>query len=330
MTKQQFNPDKIIGDYNIDYYAILGLERGSLPTGTSRNDKVKLADILQKAYRNSARHAHPDFGGSEDAFRLVVRAQRILEDPLLRQIYKSGGKERPLMAEDSTGFEIDWDKIGTYRQGTKADTIGYDLFLRLSERKKELNIVPSFRPTLNTHSYEWDWTLPDQGEKNIKLSLSIVQDDKEVLRLTHGEDTDASLPFKIYFCIPRPALYFLRDSQEEHVLSDQEGSPTVKLNGKLKAAAYSDYDLFETTSQQLAEEYITKGGKLESDLENFRNGSLIEKQKLLDQAAEQSQWVKKEDMEAFDAKILRAILRSKSMMVIPDDHAADFLENLPG
>ena len=35
-----FNPEKVI-DFNIDYFAILGLEKGSLPPGKNRKEMVR-------------------------------------------------------------------------------------------------------------------------------------------------------------------------------------------------------------------------------------------------------------------------------------------------
>ncbi|MFK4985429.1 hypothetical protein ACI4B7_26750, partial [Klebsiella pneumoniae] len=91
-------------------------------------------------------------------------------------------------------------------------TVGYGLFLDICQNKEKFNLVPAFRPSDETHNYEWDWVIPDKithdalGNQNPppKIALSIVYDEEDVLRLTSGEDaiTD-SLPFKIYICIPR-------------------------------------------------------------------------------------------------------------------------------
>jgi hypothetical protein len=84
-----FDPKKII-DFSKDYYAILGLVRENLPLSSIRKDKVELANIIERAFRKEARVAHPDFGGSKEAFLDLVRARRIIEDPLLRKIYDQG------------------------------------------------------------------------------------------------------------------------------------------------------------------------------------------------------------------------------------------------
>jgi len=325
MSNRRFDPDKII-DYNVDYYAVLGLERGCLPAGSNRKERQEISDILEKGFRWAARTAHPAVpGGSEDKFKLVVRAQTILGDPLLRRIYESGGKDRPLMVGDEgASFEVNWDTVGTYRQDTLEDTTGFSLFVTLSERADELGIVPAFFPQTPDHNYEWDWAVPDQ---QAKLALSIVNDETEVLKLTTRESAETdSLPFKIHICIPRAALFFVRGEKEVY---DHGNGVVDVLNGKLMGAAYSDYSLLETTRLVDAVEYVT-GHKIVEDMRRFRSGEL--RQELIQKEKETSQlkWVNTEKMKERDISMIRAILMQKAHKVVkaaPD--AANFLDELP-
>lgn len=324
-SNKRFDPDKII-DYNMDYYAILGLEKGCLPDGKTKKEREEISTILEMAYRKSARTTHPDVpGGSEDKFKLVIRAQTILLDPILRRIYESGGTDRPKFIGDDNEFEVNWDTLGTYRQGTQDDTLGFSLFLKLSERSEELNIVPSFYPSSPEHSYEWDWTLPDM---NVKLSLSLVRDEGEVLRLTNKDAVEkGSLPFKIYFCVPRAALRLLYGKKEEFVHKD--GTKDV-FNGLLQGAQYSDFNFFETTVLEEAMEYIKLGGQIEKDLESFRDGTMAEKQKKLDAAAKQMKWLNTASTNSMDAEMIKAILTAKSLKYAPAaPNAADFIDDIP-
>lgn len=324
-NNKRFDPDKII-DYNVDYYAILELERGCLPDGNGKKERQEISNILESAYRKCARKSHPDVpGGSEDKFKMVVRAQTILLDPILRRIYESGGQDRPKFIGDDNQFEVNWDTVGTYREGTQDDTVGYSLFLKLSERAKELNLTPSFYPNLPEHNYEWDWTLPDQG---VKLSLSLVRDEGEVLRLTSKEAVEhGSLPFKIYFCIPRAALRFLRGKKEEH--KHQDGTVDT-LRGLLKGAQYSDFNLLETTTVDEAFQYIEKGGKLESDLIAFRDGSMIAEQRQRDKESQQLKWAESTQVKNLDAEMIKAILTAKSLKYTQAPEGADnFIDDIP-
>ncbi len=297
-----FDPNKII-DFSKNYYEILGINAEDLPNGKNRAAKVECSNILDKAFRNKARTCHPDFGGTKEAFLDIVRARRILEDPYLRDIYD--GKEQKPEFQNNTEFAVDWSKIGNYRKGTPEDTVGFSLFFEIVELKEKLQIVPAFIPKSADHNYEWDFAL---AEQKVKLSLSIVNDENEVLRLTDSSKMEESLPFKIYICIPRASLS----------ISKNEGSIQ---------ASYNDYNLLETTSLNAAKEYISIG--LEKDLELFRSGELQIKKREEDKKNNQSNWISGDKMKTIDKSQLDYIMKLKSFNVTPDEKAADFLDNLP-
>ena len=162
----EFDPKKII-DFEKDYYEILGLQKLDFPSGKSRADVIKTSEILEKAFRVKARKCHPDFGGSNEAFLDIVRARRILEDPLLRKTYDQGFFEEYSTVNENDSFKVDWAKIGTYRKGTPEDTIGFSLFLKLCEKKEELGLIPAFYPTSNEHNYQWDFVIKDSTKNKL-------------------------------------------------------------------------------------------------------------------------------------------------------------------
>ena len=309
----EFDPKKII-DFDKDYYFILGLEKDDLPTGKSRQDIIKTSEILEKAFRVKARKCHPDFGGSSEAFLDIVRARRILEDPLLRKIYDQGFFEEYVLVNENDSFKVDWAKIGTYRKGTPEDTIGFSLFLKLCNEKKDLGIVPAFFPTTNEHNYEWDFVV--EGQEKTKLVISIVNDENEVLRLTSNEDIEKALPFKIYICIPKANLFFVR---EENSVLTPEGKTLV--NGNITKAAYNDLDLLETTNLETANDYIKN--KLNNDLIKFHNGELKPSIK-----TNQAKMMNSEEMKKYDKDKLSEILNIRKFIFNNDEKASEFLENI--
>lgn len=309
----EFDPKKII-DFNKDYYFILGLAKGDLPTGKSRSDIIKTSEILEKAFRVKARKCHPDFGGSNEQFLDIVRARRILEDPLLRKIYDQGFFEEYVIADDDDTFKVDWTKVGTYRKGTPEDTIGFSLFLKLCDSKNELDIIPAFYPSSNEHNYEWDFVIKNQDKT--KLVISIVNDENEVLRLTSNEDVDKALPFKIYICIPKANLYFLR---EENAVLAPDGKKLI--NGNITKAAYSDLDLLETTNLSTANDYIEN--KLSHDLIKYKNGELKAKINV-----NQALMMDSNTMKEFDKNKLSEILNIRKFIYNNDEQAAEFLDNI--
>lgn len=297
-----FDPHKII-DFSKNYYEILGIEANNLPKGKNRAAKVECSNILEKAFRAKARVCHPDFGGTKEAFLDIVRARRILEDPYLREIY-DGDIKQPEFQTNSE-FTVDWSKIGNYRKGTPEDTVGFSLFFEIADMKDKLEIIPAFYPSGTDHNYEWDFAF---NEQKTKLSLSIVNDENEVLRLTDSSNMEESLPFKIYICIPRPSL-------------------TISLNDGLKGACYNDYNLLETTNLNAAKEYIKNN--LIVDLNSFRSGDLQKKKRAEDKSNNQSNWISGDRMKTIDKSQLEYIMKLKSFIVTPDENAANFLEKLP-
>jgi hypothetical protein len=309
----EFDPKKII-DFDKDYYEILGLQKLDFPIGKTRADVIKTSEILEKAFRVKARKCHPDFGGSNEAFLDIVRARRILEDPLLRKIYNQGFFEEYTLVNENDSFKVDWAKIGTYRKGTPEDTIGFSLFLQLCDVKKDLELVPAFFPTTNEHNYEWDFVI--EGQEKTKLVISIVNDENEVLRLTSNEDVEKALPFKIYICIPKANLVFVR---EENSVLSPDGKTLV--NGNITKAGYNDLDLLETTNLDTANDYIKN--KLNKDLTKFKNGELKPTVK-----ANQAKMMDSEEMKKFDKDKLSEILNIRKFIFDNDDKAAEFLENI--
>lgn len=333
-----FNPEKVI-DFSIDYYDVLGLQKGCLPIGNTKAEKERITDILNRAYKNAAFKTHPDFANSDierellnERFKLVVRAHTILSNPLYREYYESGGEVRPTTVEEGNTFEVDWSQVGTYREGMLQDTIGNALFLKICERSEELNLIPAFKPTLDAHNFEWDWVIPDvsirPGEPT-KLALSCVNDENSVLKLTSGSNIENALPFKIYFCIPRAALQFLREPAKEFSLGNEANAPKYSINGSLKAAVYSDINLLETTTLEEAMAFISPGGKFEEYLNSFRDGSLIQKQREYDKENNQAQWLSTDQIKELDAKKLRSILISKTFFTKRDEQAAEIIDQIP-
>lgn len=309
----EFDPKKII-NFEKDYYIILGIDKNDLPKAQDRQNKIVISQTIEKAFRKMARKCHPDFGGSKESFLDLVRARRILEDPVLRKIYDQGYFEEFSISNSDSGFDVNWDKIGNYRKGSPEDTTGFSLFLQISENKNELGLTPAFFPTLDEHNYEWDWVI---NEKKVKLALSIVNDESEVLRLTNGEDIDNSLPFKIYICIPRTSLVIKRNN---NVVLDPNGK--VLQNADIQSVSYNDYNLLETTNLETAKNYINNN--FSQDLNDFIDGKL----KPQNVSANETKWLDSNQIKKIDKEKLSEILNLRSFEYNVDEKAADFLDKI--
>lgn len=326
MAEKKFEPEKIV-DLNVDWYGILGLIKGCLPPYGRREDNQQIAKILEQAWRRSARKAHPDSGGSDEAFKLVVRAHTILSNPLYRRYLDSDGMDRARQVGESN-VDVDWSTVGTYEPHTTADVVGFSLFNRLNEliKDQDLPLIPAFRPSLPHHAYEWDWRVKDK--EDAKLALAIVYDADDVLRLTSGDDIEESLPFKIYLCFPRASIEVFR-GEETPVYSDK-GEHMGNLPGQFTQCVYSDLELLETTKIQEAEDYLTALGSISDDIQKFLDGTLESKKREEAIASGQHDWIDKEKIQKFDVNALKNVLRRKTFVLKPDPRAADFLSRFPG
>ncbi len=309
---ENFDPKKII-DFSKDYYFILGINKNDLPIKNDRDSKVKLSKIIEEAFRKQARKCHPDFGGSKDAFLDLVRARRVLEDTFLKKIYDQGYYDELQLNIADNSFDVDWSKIGTYRKGTIEDTVGFKLFLKISDLKNELNITPAFFPEKDEHNYEWDWVINDTENK---LVLSLVNDENEVLRLSNGIDIENSLPFKIYLCIPKANLNLVRNNNN---INDPHGR--IMINAKINQVQYNDYDLLECTSLDHAFEYISEN--LNKDLNKIRNNTFINTQN-----KNETKWLDTEKLNKLDKLQLDNLINFKYFKFENDENAGDFLDSI--
>jgi len=314
----EFDPKKII-DFAKNYYEILGISNLDLPQGKSRDERVKTSQILENAFRKKARTCHPDFGGSDEAFLDIVRARRILEDPILKKIFDQGHFDEFNVENLESDFEVDWTKVGTYRKGTPEDTIGFSLFMKLCDRKEELNLTPAFYPTTNEHNYEWDFVIKNSDKKS-KLVISIVNDENEVLRLSDSKDVEHALPFKIYICIPKASLCFVRDNSQ--VVSP---NGNILTNANITKVLYNDQNLLETTNLDSAHRYLDE--ILSEDLLAFENGTLNKLNKNLANVTE-TKWMETDKLKEFDKSQLSNIFNVRKFETTINEKAADFIDNI--
>jgi curved DNA-binding protein CbpA len=92
----------VTGEGVRDLYQVLGVERGSA------------APEIQKAYRQRAKTAHPDSGGSVEAFSELGLAYAILSDPERRARYDRTGEADPPRPDnrDGNAVEVIAQKLG--------------------------------------------------------------------------------------------------------------------------------------------------------------------------------------------------------------------------
>ncbi|HEY5289620.1 MAG TPA: J domain-containing protein [Caulobacteraceae bacterium] len=121
-----------------DYYAILGLTRGAS------------ADDIRAAFRSAAKKAHPDRGGSSEAFRLVRKAA----DILLAELHTKApaGRDPTYRAGDRTSLDGDWTTVSDELRAKWG--LSFEPAMVLAPRK--IGLTPfATANSLNAPAYRW-------------------------------------------------------------------------------------------------------------------------------------------------------------------------------
>lgn len=255
-------------DFNVDYYEILGVDANDIPKGKDPNSRRFASNVLRTAYHKKLFEVHPDRpNGDAEKCKLVVKAHQILSDPALREIYDNG--ENQTVTENGE-IRVNWNKIGKYRKGSLSEMIGSALYDKIMNHSGIENIEAKFIPfDEESHNYHWEFTVEGLPKE---LVLSIVEDEREVLRLTSGDDKSIkkSLPFKIYICLPSVKLVMVRD---DNVEVDSGTGYIDVLKGKIQNAQFIDADIMGSTNFEDSVNFI-ESGELKEAVEQCINGNL--------------------------------------------------------
>ena len=246
-------------DFDVDYYGLLGIDRAAFPRGRDVNSRREACRILQDAYRHRLFEVHPDRGGDPAVFKALVRAHSVLSDPSQREVYDRG---KPPEGFEGVDMSIDWTKVGKYQRGSLADQVGTTLFLAIVEESGIEGLTPKFAPSdPEFHNYHWEFDVVGAPKEFV---LSIIEDEEEVLRLTDGDQVaEASVPFKIYVCLPSMRMTVSRD--EDDVVIDPDSGEAF-FPGRILGIGYVDADLLSTTDYEHAMQFIRCGGLREAVL----------------------------------------------------------------
>jgi hypothetical protein len=259
-----FDEQKLIIDFNVDYYEVLGLNKDMFSDGRTMAERQVNSKMNHGAYIAMASKWHPDakWVGDEEPskeekvemFKKIVKAHTVLSNERLRRVYDSGSMND--ISTLSIKIEIDWNKLGKYEKNSTEDKIGRLLYYKAVQLLGTDRIKSSFSPfDEEIHNYAWELFFSEDEKEFEPLTICIVNDEDEVLRLTSGEDIPESLPFKIYVFFPGNRVDVTRDDA-----------------GKITGVEYRDIVLYEGTNYDGAvealDEFLVKfvDGYLSGDL----------------------------------------------------------------
>jgi len=244
-------------NFSEDYYAILGIDRNEILSGKDLKSRQHNADLVHRAYVNQARVWHPDLKWAgeepeptkeekENRFRKIVEAHTILGNTLYREIYYRGTEEED-EEERNLIYETICNHVGVFKKDSLESGIGTTLIRRINsilcmiDNMYELEIISPDEE--NFHNYVWEIFIP---KIKMPLTLSIVHDSDEVMRLTNSENIEESLPFKIHLFFPSTKTELV------YIENVEPGSQTIS------GIRYIDDVLFESSNYNDTAKFINE------------------------------------------------------------------------
>lgn len=295
---------------SIDYYALLDLDKNTLPKPDSKENRIKLKEILDIKFRQMAPKCHPDKGGDPETFKLLLRAVTILGDEKLRAEYDNVADS----TFSDTSFKIDWEKYFSFDANSTAAEFGETLSAKIAQ---VLNTSIIFSPSLKEHGYNWVFNTDNQGQN---LVLSLVQDEDEMLILSGQTTTNTALPFKIHIYFPESMLTFHYDKTNAVKMP---GVNKYLVSPVAKYVSYSDITLISTTEELLANEYIDN--QLSNDINLILKGQRENVKSVME---DEKELVTTEQFKERDKKLLQDIFQVKTPKLEADEKGDEFLKSL--
>lgn len=262
----------IVIEFDADYYGALGLNRNNLFPGKTLFEKQQNAKMIHGAYLSQAALWHPDRHWTGDSpeptrhertemFKKIVKSHSVLSDQTLKQIYDKG--ESAVNEDDSANpiCEINWNEVGCFQNDSVENTIGSIVFRTMCDMLGNMVTGVLEPEDENFHNYVWEMYLDGRSQIS-PLTLSVVHDEEEVLRLTSSDKVEASLPFKLYIFFPsnKSSLIFQDDATA--------GEQTIV------GLRHEDVDLYEGTNFEDVLVYVKN--KMIEDINTTLAGGTLE------------------------------------------------------
>ena len=153
-----------------------------IPTVNDNVDKNEFCKLVEKKFRSLARERHPDYGGSTDEFKFLLKSKTML------------------IGESQKGsefaFSVDYQKFQSYAKESNAGILGDQIFDLISSWSDELHIKPMLRPKTNEDEYEWVFNILDT---DLKISINVQNLTQELAELSNSIHSEHSLPVLVCF-----------------------------------------------------------------------------------------------------------------------------------
>jgi len=270
------------------YFDFLKISEDEIPMSNDSIDKLGLLQIVEQRFRKLARVYHPDFGGSDENFKFLLKCKQVLL-----------GSE--MSGSNNFSLSVHEANLSEFNKNTIAAKIGDQIFELISSWKDELEIKPIFRPTDPTDCYEWIFNTKIEG---VQLCLNVQDLSREYAEISSATHGNKNLNVVVCIFIPSNKLAINNIQYDNSV--------ELKFNDKIFLESSNSDSIFK---------YLSGYENIKVDLEKVFEGKFVSKKNEIKIKNVNS------SIKA-DAAVLDYLQKIKLFSVDQDDSAADFLERI--
>ena len=270
------------------YLKFLEINECEIPFKNESVNKQELFKLIDKQFRKMARKYHPNYGGSDEDFKFLINC-----------------KSKLLESEDNNSnlsLKFDESRFDSYDSNTLAARLGNQLFELISSWQNDLNIKPTFRPTDNTHEYEWIFNVLNC---EIQLSLNVQNLTQELAELSHSLYSDASLSVLVCLFVPSKKFTMTKVAYDNSVI-----------------IGFSDKILIESSNSRDISNYFNNYSQIKTDIENIQNGTFASRNN------NEIKMKRSDEAISKDKQLLEYLQNIKLFETEFDEKAADFIEKI--
>jgi hypothetical protein len=271
------------------YLEFLEIPESKIPfKSDSSINKQEFCKLVESQFRKLARKYHPDYGGTNNDFKLLLD-------------YKN-----KLLEQDRTESELllsfNDSRFQSFDSNSMASKVGDQIFDLLSGWQEELGIKPLHRPKASEDEYEWIFKILDT---ELELCLNVQNLSEELAELSHDLYKDDSLSILVCLFFPSKKLAITNVAYDDSVILTFNDGILIESSKASDIAAYfSSYESIKSDIQKMITG--TFESKNNKELKTKKPAKVIEQ----------------------DRKVLEYLQNLKIFSGEYSEHAADFIDEL--
>lgn len=270
------------------YLSFLEIKEQDIPIKNDTINKNVFFKLVENQFRVLARKYHPDYGGNDEDFKLLLKSKsKLIEED---------------QSDKEFSLKIDFNRFEAFDKKSLAGILGNQLFDQICEWSQDLNLKPIFKPTTSEHEYEWIFKILDTEDQ---LSLNVQNLNHELAEISNNLYKECSLSVLVCLFVPSKQMVAIEYKYDNSI-----------------SLSFNDKILIESSSSKDIENYFKTKDEIANDLIKIKNNTL-EKRKGSEIKTRKSSEVKEKDK-----KIIELLNNFKIFNTEYDEHAADFLKNL--